>query len=210
MIEILNVGLKFAILPVKLDITQVLVDFRKYEGNLIWKDFFFGKEDSDKYKPPIFKLYKTNLPKNHKTQEGLKTFIGATKSEILDPRIRNKVSCNVSQDHVKAIKELINLQKQQKNIIKRCDNGAGIIILEFQEYMNACFAHLNSEVTNNDGTTSKYYMKVQEEDFKKAKLTLEQILQEAFDNNLLSKTDFESMQPKDKGPGRFYCTLKYI
>ena len=51
-------------------------------------------------------------------------------------------------------------------------------------------------------------MKVQEEDFKKAKLTLEQILQEAFDNDLISKTDFEAMQPKDKGPGKFYCTFK--
>ena len=103
--EVLNMGLKFAILPLKLDITQVLVDFRKYERNLVWREFFFKMEDNEEeYKPPIFKTDKTNFPKNYKSPEGLKTFIGATKSEILDPRNRNNVKCNISKDKILAIK----------------------------------------------------------------------------------------------------------
>ena len=61
--EVLNMGLKFAILPLKLNITQVLVDFRKFERNLVWKEFFFGKEPDEKYKPKIFQTHKTNFPK---------------------------------------------------------------------------------------------------------------------------------------------------
>ena len=37
--ELLNMGLNFAILPLNLDITQVLVDFKKYERSLVWKEF---------------------------------------------------------------------------------------------------------------------------------------------------------------------------
>ena len=60
--ELLNLGLKFAILPLKLDITQVIVDFKKYKRTLVWKEFFSTKED-DEYFPPIFKTKKTNYPK---------------------------------------------------------------------------------------------------------------------------------------------------
>ena len=88
MVELLNLGLNFAILPLKLDITQVLVDFKKYERSMAWKEFWFGKEEETKnYKPPIFKEVKTNFPKNHKMPEGLKTMLGAIKSEILEPKI---------------------------------------------------------------------------------------------------------------------------
>ena len=154
--EVLNRGLKFAILPLKLDITQVLVDFRKYERNLVWKEFFFKMEDKgEEYKPPIFKTDKNNFPKNYKSPEGLKTFIGATKSEILDPRNRNNVKCNISKDKILAIKELVSLQKKRQLIIKRCDKGAGIIILNFEEYVSAFNAHLNSEISNNDGSTTR-------------------------------------------------------
>jgi hypothetical protein len=118
------------------------------------------------------------------------------------------VQCNVSKDHIEAIKGLINLQKQRKVVIKRCDKGAGIIILNFDEYLHACNAHLNSEIKHIDGSTSKYYMKVNEAALDKAKAELENVLQEALDNNLISKDEHEAMQPKDKGPGKFYCTFK--
>ena len=207
--EVLNMGLKFAILPLKLDITQVLVDFRKYKRNLVWKEFFFKMEDKDKeYKPPVFKTNKTNFPKKYKSPEGLNIFIGATKSEILDPRNRNNVKCNISMDQILAIRELVSLQKQRQIIIKRCDKGAGIIILNFEEYVGACNAHLNSEITNADGSTSKYYMKVDKEALDSAKHKLNQILQEALDNDIISKTEAEAMDPGDKGPGKFYCTFK--
>ena len=88
--EVLNKGLKFAILQPKLNITQLLVDFRKFGINLVWKEFFFGKYSDEDYKPKLFGTNKFNIPKNHKTPKGLKTFFGVTKSDILDPRNRKK------------------------------------------------------------------------------------------------------------------------
>ena len=75
--KVLNRGLNFAILPLKLDLTQVLVDFKRFERTMIWQEFWFGKtHESDAYKPLIFKEKKNNLPINHKVPNGLKTFLG--------------------------------------------------------------------------------------------------------------------------------------
>ena len=160
--EVLNPGLNFAILPLKLDITQVLVDFKKYERSMIWKEFWFNREEeNNNFTPPIFKEDKTNLPKNHKVPEGLKIMLGAVKSEIVDPKNRNKVESNISKELVDALTELIKLQKMRQIIIKRCNKRAGIIILDYEEYVCACYAHLDSRQTNQDGTTSPYYTKVE-------------------------------------------------
>ena len=115
--ELLNLGLKFAIVPLKLDITQVLVDFKRYKRSLVWKEFFGAKEDED-FSQPIFKTKKTNFPKNHNTPKGLNTFIGAVESEIRDPKNRNKASCNIPKEQIIALKELIKLQQNRQIVIK--------------------------------------------------------------------------------------------
>ena len=66
--KVLNRGLKFAILPLKLEITQVLTDFRIFERAMVWKEFWYGKESDEPYVPPIFKKKKSNFPRNHKSQ----------------------------------------------------------------------------------------------------------------------------------------------
>ena len=58
MLELFNLGLKLAILPMKLDITLVLVDFKIYERSMVWKEFFSNKDTDDEYSPPIFKTNK--------------------------------------------------------------------------------------------------------------------------------------------------------
>ena len=63
--EVLNLGLNFAILPLKLDITQVLCDFKRFERTMIRREFFYGKDKENTNKPPIFKSQKTNLPTNY-------------------------------------------------------------------------------------------------------------------------------------------------
>ena len=37
--KVLNRGLNFAILPLKLDLTQVLVDYERFERTMIWQEF---------------------------------------------------------------------------------------------------------------------------------------------------------------------------
>ena len=74
-----NCGLKFTILPLKLDITQTLVDFRRFERSIIWHEFWFGKEPQTKTETPIFKTY-------------------------MDHRNRNKVPCTIPEEEVQALK----------------------------------------------------------------------------------------------------------
>ena len=142
---VLNRGQHFAIHPIKLDLTHVLTDFKRFERTMIWQEFWHGRDDSNTQKKTIFKQKKSNLPKNYSSPNNLKTFLAGVKSEILDPKNRRKAKCNLPESEVKAIKELIKLQKDRKIIIKQCDKGAGLIILDFEKYMKACHDHLESE-----------------------------------------------------------------
>ena len=45
--RLLNKGLNFSILPKKMDLTQVYVDFKKFKRSAIWKEFWFGKDNED-------------------------------------------------------------------------------------------------------------------------------------------------------------------
>ena len=63
--ELLNLGLNFAVLPLKLDITQILVDFKKFERTMVWHEFWYNKDEEEKqYIPPIFKTNKSNFQKS--------------------------------------------------------------------------------------------------------------------------------------------------
>ena len=71
--NLLNRGFNFSILPLKLDLTQVLVDFKRFERSMIWHEYFYGTEIEGETRGKIFKSSKTNLPKNYKSPDGLKT-----------------------------------------------------------------------------------------------------------------------------------------
>ena len=203
MCRLLNRGLNFSVLPKHLDITQVRVDYKRFERSAIWQEYFYGK-DEDKKEEPIFKEYKTNLPNNYTIPEGLKTFLGAVKSDITDHRNRNSVECNLPKEELEALNDLIKLQKDRKIIIKACDKGAGIIILNYKEYMRACYMHLTAEQTPG----VPYYSPVSLLALEDTKTKIDTILHEALVNNIISKKEFCAMDPKEKGPGCFYCTFK--
>ena len=74
---LLNCALNFSVLPVKLDITQVLVDFNRFARAAIWHEYWFGRDRDEEYSKPIFKSHKNNLPKNHTTPIGLKTMLNS-------------------------------------------------------------------------------------------------------------------------------------
>ena len=74
--NVLNRGLKFCILPLKLDITQVLVDFTRFEGTMIWHEFWYGKDSDIQNSTQMFRPKKNNQPTNYKVPNGLKMFLG--------------------------------------------------------------------------------------------------------------------------------------
>ena len=138
---LLNRGLNFAHLPEKLDILQVMVDCKRFGRNMIWQEYWHNRESEVEYKPPIFKKVKTNLPKEQ-PPPALKTFLGAVRSELRDPANRNVVRPNLPAAEKKALEELIRLQKTKQIVIKPCDKGAGIIILDYEQYIRACNKYL--------------------------------------------------------------------
>ena len=142
--SLLNRGLNFAHLPQKLDILQVMVDCKRLGRSMIWQEYWHNRETEAVYKPPIFKKVKTNLPKEA-PPKALINFIGAVRSELRDPQNRNQARPNLPPDEQEALNILINLQKSKQIVIKPCDKGAGIIILDFEEYVRACQNHLQSK-----------------------------------------------------------------
>ena len=208
MINLLNRGLNFAVLPLKMDLTQVLVDFKRFERSAIWHEFWYGKEKNQNYKPPIFKKQKRNYPKNYSSPQELKNCLSAIKSEIMDPRNRNRSECNLPTEELSALKELIRLQRERVIMIKPCDKGAGILILDFKLYMQACYEHLIAKQTNENGSQDNYYDQVEEWEIERSKNKIRTVLQEGLDNKIISDEEFKAMDPSEKNLSKFYMTFK--
>ena len=206
--NLLNRGFNFAILPLKLDLTQVLVDFKRFERSVIWHEYFHGYENDGDARKKIFKTNKNNLPKKYKTPDGLKTYLTSMKSEIMDHRNRNDVKSNLPQEEIQAIRDLINLQKNKTIVIKPCDKGAGIIILDYSDYMRACYQHLSAEKLMGNGEMKKYYIEVEQIELERTKTKIKNVVQEGLELEILSKEEYEAMLAEDKDPAKFYCTFK--
>ena len=86
---------------------------------------------------PVNKFSELRKPIGPKTSvpEGLRIFLSSIKSEIQDPRNRNQALPNISDDEMEAMKQLIQLQRERKIVVKAYDKGAGIIVITFVDYM---------------------------------------------------------------------------
>ena len=160
--KVLNRGLNFCVMPIKLDITQILVEFKQFERTIVWQEFWYGTEKSEAPNRRIFKTKKHNFPRGHKSPAGIKTFLGSVKSEIMDPQNRNQTKSNLPSEELKALKELIRLQRERQISIKPNDKGAGIMILNFDEYLEVCNEHLASKQD-----TKPFYSKVDPKKWRK-------------------------------------------
>ena len=126
----------------------------------------------------------------------------------MDPRNRNNVKCNLPPDELQALKELVWLQKERKIIIKPCDKGAGLMILNFNDYMQACYDHLYSSQSDEKGNCQRYYKQVDYSSLDEGKQQIKSLLQEGLDNNIITKEQFLEMDPDAKNPAHFYCLFK--
>ena len=202
--SLLGRALNFAVMPLKLDITEVLVDFNRFARAAIWHEYWHGREKDKDYKKPLFRSQKNNLPKNYQTPKGLKSYLDSVKSEIMDPRNQNKEDCNLPVEEVQALKELIKMQRDRVIIIKPCDKDAGILILDFKSYMKSCYEHL----LEKQSSTQNYYKKVSELDLEREKAKIYNNLEEALNNKVITDEELNAMNPEDKNPGKFYCNFK--
>jgi hypothetical protein len=144
--------------PLTLNITNVLVEYRKYERSIKWKEFFADQEeasDSDteqSWKKEIFPKEKSNIPPT--SSAAVKTFLNSVKSEIIGT-VYNKTKPNISKAERDALASLVKLQRNCIIVIKPCDKGAGIIICDYNEYVTSCEKELTSKTKNGN----RYYKK---------------------------------------------------
>ena len=206
--KLLNRGLNFSLAPTKVNVTELLVDIDKLVRKMLWQEYFFSKPQDLNRKQSIVKNEKTNLPKKNKTPEDLKRFLHATTSELLDPKNRNPIHNNLPPDELEALNELINLQKNRVITIKPADKGAGIVILNFEDYIKSCYEHLNSTQQQSDGSKKNYYEEINDQILEEAKETIFKLVEEGYDNEYLSKDEFEALDPFNKGSARFYQIFK--
>ena len=203
--NLLNRGLNFSILPMKLDITEVLTDYKKFERKIWWHEFWFNRENEEPQEEKIFKTDKTNFPKGHQIPQHLKVFLSSVKSEMMDPRNRNQEKCNLPVEELEALKQLIHLQRERKLVVKACDKGSGIILLDFDRYLKSCYEHLLSQ---EEGTGKYYYKEVPQIQIEVSKKEILEALKEALEKDMITKEEFKAMDPTDKDVARFYCNYK--
>ena len=185
------------------------MDFNCFARAMIWQEFWFERENNEEYEKPIFKSRKNNLPKNYSTPKGLKTMLSSIRSEIMDPQNRNQEHPNLLPEEIEALKELITLQKQRIITIKPADKGAGIVILNFKDYMKSSYDHLLSNVTSQNVEGPKtYYKAVNEFALEEAKEKIENVLHKALENKIISREEYNEMNPHNEDPAKFYCNFK--
>ena len=80
------------------------------------------------------------------------------------------------------------------------------MILDFKEYMKACYEHLLSLQPNQ--SQSPYYEKVEDIELEVAKTKIQSVLQEGLDNKIITQEEFKQMDPSDNNPAKFYCNFK--
>jgi hypothetical protein len=138
----------------------MLVDYRKFERKMKWKEFFSGKENQNEEQvivPTVFPREKSNLPPKGGTP--LNNFLIGVKSELMGTHL-NKVRPNIPKEESEALDQLIKLQKECQIVIKPCDKGAGIIICNYNDYISSCEKDLASKSVDNQPHLAKSQQKI--------------------------------------------------
>ena len=135
------------------------------------------------------------------------TFLSALKSELLDPKNRNKEESNLPPNEIKALDQLIQLIKERKLVIKTNDKGAGIMLMDFDKYVEACYEHLDSKQEYN-GEAIPYYSKVDDFEIVRTKQAIRKVVDEGVEKDFITKEEKTAMLSEDKEAAKFYCNFK--
>ena len=82
---------------------------------------------------------------------------------------------NLPPEEIQALDQLIQLQKNRVITIKPCDKGAGIILLDFEDYK-----------------------KVDDNLIEETKAKIKEVLEEGLKNEFITNEEMEAMDPSDK------------
>ena len=178
---------------------------------MVWKHFFWGKGDENYNENPSTKIpinlqkKKTNLPANYPAE--IKEFSISVKSELLGTESK-KVKPNLTIDEREALEELINLQKSGDIVLQPADKGSGICILHRKDYISEAQGQLNDTLVCEDGSTRKYYEKVNQDKIKEQFNQIKEVLNEGVEKNYITKEFAKLMLPTKPKPGTLYILPK--
>ena len=210
--KLLNRGLNFCIKPLKINLSSILTDFKRFKRKMLWHEYFYGEDKVD-YKAPLFKTEKTNVPRNHPQPRALEVFHHSVENFISDKsnwnrKLLNPKRSNISDGEFNALNELIDLQKNRVIVIKPADKGAGICILNFWDYVDSCHKHLSSVQPQPSGPPLPYYKPSSNTQLQKVKKDILCTLKHAKSQGWISQEEYTAMDPSDANTGRFYQIFK--
>ena len=61
--KLLNRGLNFCIKPLKINLSSILTDFKRFKRKMLWHEYFYGEDKMD-YEAPLFKTEKISFRTN--------------------------------------------------------------------------------------------------------------------------------------------------
>ena len=213
MIKLLNRGLNFCVMPAKVNLSKLMSDFRKFERKMRWTEFFSEKKDDSTYDPPIFKIEKQNLPKNHVQPRLLQVFHSSIEVDLQDRSQWNREFLNTSrsnlpQEEMKALQTLIELQKNRIITIKPADKGAGILVMNCNDYIESCNSHLQSKQIQPDSSQIPFYSKASDIALTHMKKSILDVLNNGKTQGWISSDEYNAMNPSESKPARFYQIFK--
>ena len=82
----------------------------------------------------------------------------------MNPINRQQQEGNLPPEEIDSLKELICIQKERIVIIKAADKGAGIVVLDFENYLRSCYGHVLLSIPcqnlNKESNPKLYYKPV--------------------------------------------------
>ena len=117
----------------------------QWERKKLWREFWYNREleveaeygEEEEPRQQLTKVedreVKVNMPRGHSAPAELKACIAATKYEIMGSPF-NRVMDNLSREETEGMKELQQLQKEQKIVIKKSYKAGGLVLLNILPY----------------------------------------------------------------------------
>ena len=187
----------------------MLCDLDKFTRKMLWREYFASSPQEEIKNPPMIKTEKINLPMNHKTPQKLERFLNAATSDLLDSDNRNKVFNNLPVDEQTALKELMDLQRNRVITIKPADKGAGIVILEFEDYMQSWKTSYNPNRNNLMGLIKAIMSKFMTIFLKLPKILLNFLSRKDMIMNIYVRMNMKPLTHPTREPLDFTKILKY-
>ena len=83
------------------------------------------------------------------------------------------------------------------------------LVFNFKDYMKSCYDHLLSNVSSQNSEGPKtYYKAVNELALEEAKEKIENVLNKALENKIISREEYNEKIPHNKDPATLYCNFK--